>query len=90
MWAVNHSTVGYGGESKVLSIGTKLEINKVTIVPGDLVFCDPMDGIVIIPQELVDRVIEVMPGRVAGDSKVKEAVEAGSDVQTAIQKYRRQ
>lgn len=71
-----------------MSRNTKIEINSVQITPGDIVFCDPLEGVVIIPQGLVDQVIDYMPTRVAADEKVKEAVEAGSEVQAAFKKYR--
>lgn len=88
VWARGQSTVGSGGESKVFSQNTKIEINSVPITPGDIVFCDPLEGVVVIPQGLVDQVIDLMPGLVAADEKVKEAVKVGSEVQAAFKKYR--
>lgn len=53
-----------------------------------MVFCDPLEGVVVIPQDLVEQVIELMPQLVEADDKVKADVEAGSSVQEAFRKHR--
>ena len=42
----------------------------------------------VIPQELVDKVLELMPKIVEADDKVKEDVMAGSTVAEAFKKHR--
>ena len=55
---------------------------------GDIIFCDPLEGVVAIPQELLDQVLETMPKLVGMDDKVKEAVLQGSTVNDAFKKFR--
>lgn len=55
---------------------------------GDIIFCDPLEGIVVIPQQHVDKVLELMPKIVEADDKVKEDVMAGSTVVEAFKKHR--
>lgn len=55
---------------------------------GDIIFCDPLEGIVVIPQGLVDKVLELMPKIVEADDKVKEDVMAGRTVVEAFKKHR--
>jgi hypothetical protein len=55
---------------------------------GDIVFCDALEGIVAIPKDLVDDVIDLMPKLVHADEKVKEDVQAGSSVFEAFKKHR--
>lgn len=63
-------------------------INDVTICPNDVIFADPIEGVVVIPNQLVDQVIELMPKLVAADEKVKEEVVAGTPVKVAFQNHR--
>jgi len=58
------------------------------VVQGDIVFCDPLEGAVVIPSDLVDQVVELMPRLVEADDKAKEAVGAGMPVVEAFKKFR--
>lgn len=88
IWASGRSTVGVGAEAKVYARNVTISIKDVSVSPGDIVFCDPLEGVVVIPQALVDQVIDLIPKLVAADDKVKKDVEAGSTVQTAFEKHR--
>ncbi|KAK5087660.1 hypothetical protein LTR70_002977 [Exophiala xenobiotica] len=88
VWASGRSTVGVGAEAKVYARNVTISIKDVSISPGDIVFCDPLEGVVVIPQALVDQVVDLIPKLVSADDKVKEDVEAGSTVQTAFKKHR--
>ena len=55
---------------------------------GDIIFCDPEEGVVAIPSELLDRVLEVMPKLVAMDERVKEGVARGMSVFEAFKEFR--
>jgi regulator of RNase E activity RraA len=55
---------------------------------GDIIFCDPLEGVVAIPQELLDQVLELMPRLVAMDDKVKVAVSQGMSVFDAFKQFR--
>ena len=43
---------------------------------------------VVIPQDLVEKVLELMPKIVAGDDKIKEEVLAGSSVAQSFKRHR--
>ena len=88
IWASGRSTVGSGAEGRVYARNVPIAVNDVAVSPGDIAFCDPLEGVVIIPQALVDQVIDLMPKLVAADDKVKEDVEAGCTVHAAFQKHR--
>ena len=55
---------------------------------GDIVFCDPLEGVVVIPKELIGDVIQLMPRLVEADDKVKEDVQAGRSVFEAFKEHR--
>lgn len=55
---------------------------------GDIIFCDPLEGVVAIPAELLEDVLILMPKLVDADDKVKEAIQTGMSVAEAFKKYR--
>lgn len=55
---------------------------------GDIVFSDPEEGVVVIPQDKLDNVMDLMPKLVAADDKVKDEVAAGMTVKEAFAKHR--
>ena len=59
------------------------------IVPGDIVFCDSVDGVVVIPKALLGAVIDLLPKIKEDDDAVKEAVAEGMPVKEAFAKFRR-
>ena len=70
------------------SRNTTIIINEVSVSPGDIVFADPLEGVVVIPSGLVNEVIDLMPNLVSADDKVKADVEAGSTVAAAFKNHR--
>ena len=51
-------------------------------------FCDPAEGVVAIPQDLLDTVLEILSRLVEADERVKEDVRNGVSVQEAFAKHR--
>lgn len=52
-------------------------------------FCDPVEGVVVIPQALLNAVLELLPKLVEADDHVKEDVKKGLSVQEAFAKHRK-
>ncbi|KAM0095044.1 hypothetical protein ACP6JD_001482 [Aspergillus fumigatus] len=88
VWAKGTSTVGSGAEAKPGARDVPVDVGGVTVSPGDIIFCDPLEGVVAIPQELLDQVLELMPRLVAMDDKVKVAVSQGMSVFDAFKQFR--
>ncbi|KAJ0424503.1 hypothetical protein BJY00DRAFT_299244 [Aspergillus carlsbadensis] len=88
VWARGTSTVGTGAEAKAGLKEVRVEVGGVGVEPGDIIFCDPLEGVVAIPRELLDQVLEIMPKLVDMDDKVKAAVEKGSSAFDAFQQFR--
>ncbi|KAL1959311.1 hypothetical protein VTO42DRAFT_2498 [Malbranchea cinnamomea] len=88
VWARGTSTVGTGAEAKPGARNVPINIGGVTVCPGDVVFCEPQEGVAVIPRGLLDDVLALMPKLVAADDKVKEDVLNGSPVFDAFKKYR--
>ncbi|KAF8866860.1 RraA-like protein [Acephala macrosclerotiorum] len=88
IWAKATSIVGAGAESKPHAIQVPLNIDGTIINPGDLVFSDIINGVVVIPQEHLSAVLELLPHLVEADDRVKEDVSQGVTVQEAFKKHR--
>ncbi|KAK2768424.1 hypothetical protein FQN54_000279 [Arachnomyces sp. PD_36] len=88
IWARGTSAVGAGAESKAGARNVPISINEVSVSPGDIVFCDPVQGVVVIPKSLLEDVLALMPKLVAADDKVKQDVLKGSTVFEAFRKHR--
>jgi len=88
IWAKSTSIVGAGAEAKPHAVQVRLDIGGTIIEPGDLVFSDAVNGVVVIPQGKVAKVIEMLPGLVAADDRVKEDVSKGMAVREAFLKHR--
>ncbi|CAG8946781.1 unnamed protein product [Penicillium salamii] len=88
IWARDSSTVGTNAEAKAGARDVPISIGGVTVSPGDIVFCDPLEGVVAIPRELLGQVLELMPKLTAMDDQAKEAVANGMSVTDAFKKFR--
>lgn len=72
--------------TQVVDYRCRIEIGQVTIRNGDLVFGD-VDGVLIIPQERADEVIEKALEKAAGEKVVRKAIEEGMSSTEAFAKY---
>ncbi|PKY02622.1 DlpA domain protein [Aspergillus campestris IBT 28561] len=89
VWAQGTSTVGTGAEAKPGARNVPVTVGGgVTVSPGDIIFCDPLEGVVFIPRDLLDQVLDVMPKLIAMDDKVKDAVGQGMSVFDAFKQFR--
>ena len=55
---------------------------------GDIVFSDPMEGLVVIPLDKLDAVAELVPKLVRADDKVKMDVDNRITVKEAFATHR--
>ncbi|EGX50956.1 hypothetical protein AOL_s00054g692 [Orbilia oligospora ATCC 24927] len=89
VWAKGTSTVGAGGESKCVAVGVEIEVEGVKVVPGDIIFADPVNGVVSIPQDKLDAVLELLPKITGADDKVRiDVLQNNSGLQEAFKKHR--
>jgi len=63
-----------------------VECGGIRVNPGDLIFGD-VDGIVVVPQEIVDEVIAKAWEKVQGESTVREELRNGAGVADTFKKY---
>lgn len=82
--------MGSGAEAKPHALQVPLNINGTIVHPGDLVFSDATNGIVVIPCGHIAEVVSLLPYLVEADDRVKEDVSKGLTVQQAFKKHRGQ
>ncbi len=63
-----------------------IECGSIRVNPGDLIFAD-VDGTVVVPQEIVEEVVEKAWEKVQGESKVRDELRAGAGVEATFKKY---
>ncbi|KAL1988766.1 hypothetical protein VTN96DRAFT_7650 [Rasamsonia emersonii] len=88
VWARGTSTVGTGAEAKPGERDVPISFGGVTISPGDIIICDALEGVVVIPRALLDDVLALMPQLVEQDDKAKADVEQGVSVFEAFKRHR--
>ncbi|CZS98961.1 related to dlpA protein [Rhynchosporium graminicola] len=89
IWAKATSIVGTALEAKPHAVQVPLVIGGTKVTPGDLVFSDTTNGVVVIPQDRIAEVISLLPGLVEADDQVKGDVSIGMTVQEAFKTHRR-
>ena len=75
-----------GVRTQVVDFRCTIEIGNVTIHNGDIVFGD-VDGVLIIPHEIIDEVMEKSLEKASGEKIVRRAIENGMTATEAFAKY---
>ncbi len=90
---LNFPTFSYGSyaqdqgpRGKVIDFRVEIEMNGVRIKPGDIVFGD-IDGVLIIPKEIENEVIEGALEKAMGEKTVQQAIENGMGAKEAFDKF---
>lgn len=72
--------------TQVVDFRCQIEVGQVTIKNGDLVFGD-VDGVLIIPGEVAEEVLEKSLEKAAGEKVVRQAIESGMTATAAFAKF---
>lgn len=72
--------------TQVADYRCRIEIGRVIVMPGDLVFGD-MDGVVVIPRQHENAVTMRALEKARGEKLVRKEIEAGMSSTTAFKKY---
>jgi len=75
-----------GVRSSVVNFRCTVEIGGVLVEPRDLIFGD-IDGVLVIPQSIEMKVIEMAMEKVAGEKVVRSEIEAGSTSTAVFDRY---
>lgn len=80
-WAQDSSV-----RTQVVDFRCNIEIGQVTIHSGDLIFGD-LDGVLVIPREVENEVLEKALEKASGEKKVRAAIEAGMSATEAFRVF---
>lgn len=75
-----------GVRGKVVDYRIPIEIGGVRINPGDIIYGD-RDGIVVVPQEIMEEVFNKAIEKARGEKSVKKALEVGMSTVEAFDKF---
>lgn len=75
-----------GPRGKVVDFRTSIKIGQAQIQPGDLLIGD-IDGVLVVPQDREDEVIELALEKALGEQTVRKAIEAGMSSVQAFREY---
>lgn len=75
-----------GARGKVIDYRTAVEIGRIRINPGDIVFGD-LDGVLVVPQEVEREAISLALEKVRKENLVRKALEEGMSTVDAFTKY---
>jgi regulator of RNase E activity RraA len=78
--------VDYRGRTKVDAVQEEVIIGGVPVSPGDLVVADE-DGVVVVPESLIDTVVELARERARGESTVLKELLEGSSLRDVWTRY---
>ncbi|KAF7532984.1 hypothetical protein G7054_g7469 [Neopestalotiopsis clavispora] len=68
-------------------VSLQSSIQEATVQPGDFIIAD-QDGVVCLPAELAEKVLDVIPAIASADEKCAKAIKEGMSVQEAFAMYR--
>lgn len=72
--------------TQVADYRCRIEVGDVTVMPGDLIFGD-VDGVLVIPSQHIDTVVEKALEKAHGEKTVRKAIEEGMSSTEAFAKY---
>ncbi|MBS5144947.1 MAG: RraA family protein [Butyricicoccus pullicaecorum] len=72
--------------TRVIDYRCRIEVDGVTVMPGDLIFGD-IDGVLVIPAAYIDEVLEKAFEKAKGEKTVRNAIENGMSATEAFAKY---
>jgi 4-hydroxy-4-methyl-2-oxoglutarate aldolase len=86
VFATGMKPVDSNGRGKLTSWGQSIVCGEVRVEPGDLVVAD-FDGVVVVPVNLVDAVLEKAREKVNGENQSRAELRAGAYLREVYAKY---
>lgn len=73
---------------KIVAVNETIETKEgVVVAPGDIVIAD-LNGVVVVPKDKLDQVVNLIPAQVHADEQMAEAIKAGMSFTDAGKKFR--
>ncbi len=75
-----------GARASVVDFRCATQIGQVSVSPGDVVFGD-IDGVVIIPQSILDEVVQLSLEKLSKESETIKSIRTGMTATSAYEKF---
>lgn len=85
VFARGHLPTTSKGRTEITEWNVPVEIDGVTVNPGDLIFAD-VDGVVVVPQEMIDKVIERCLHIMENEDLTRDLIANGASVEDTYMK----
>ncbi len=86
VFGAGHRPIDFRGRMRIVAVGGRVVIGDVAISDGDLLVAD-LDGVVIVPQEVEERVVELADARARAESTVLAELLAGDGLRTVWERH---
>lgn len=86
VWALGSCVYDSKDRQRVIDVDVRVDIDSILITPGDLIVAD-LDGVVIVPEEVEDAVVERAWEKVHAENEVRDAIRGGMLAAAAFAKY---
>ena len=86
VWARGTSVYDSRDRHRVIDVDVEVDIDGVTIEPGDLVFAD-VDGVVVVPRDVEGEVIQRAWEKVQAENVVRDSIRSGMTATEAFDRY---
>lgn len=86
VFAAGMKPVDSAGRGIVTAYNVPVECGEVIVHPGDFVFAD-FDGVVVIPEVLLDEVLAIAKEKVSKENTTRAELAAGAYLRDVFQKY---
>ena len=80
--------MGASAEAKAYATQVPINIGGILVKPGDIVFCDIVEGVVVIPRGLLEDVMKLLKEHAEAEEGIKYAVKNGMSVSKAFALWR--
>jgi regulator of RNase E activity RraA len=74
------------GRARIMALDIPIECGGVHVVPGDLVVGD-VDGLVVVPQSVEEKVLEIAFKKVSGESNTLKDLQRGDKLADVFARY---
>jgi len=86
VFCTGYRPIDSAGRSEIVAIDEPVSCGGVRVHPGDVIFGD-IDGVVVVPAAVADKIIEIAYGKVTGENNTRRELLEGKLLREVYEKY---